>query len=92
MKASQTSQYKNLSQYLREPQDLSDENSKTNVNAGNKAQESSQILRGDLTEVHRHHTERNPCRNEESAINTVWLCWCKNEQNTKYELKRQFKA
>lgn len=42
-----------------ESQDLSDEDSKTNVNAGNEAQEASQVLGGDLTKVHRHHTERD---------------------------------
>ncbi|TNN25722.1 hypothetical protein EYF80_064146 [Liparis tanakae] len=35
---------------LGESQDLSDEDSKTNVNAGNEAQEAPQVLGGDLTE------------------------------------------
>jgi len=48
-----------LSQQLGESQDLSDEDSKTNVNAGNEAQEAPQVLRGDLTEVHGHHAERD---------------------------------
>ena len=44
-----------------EPQHLSDEHAETDVDAGNEAQEASQVLGGDLTEVHRHHTERDSC-------------------------------
>lgn len=48
-----------LSQKLRESQDLSEEDSETNVNTGNEAQEASLALGGNFTEVHRHHTETN---------------------------------
>lgn len=44
-----------------ESQDLSDEDSETDVNAGNEAQEASQVLGSDLTEIHRHHTETDTC-------------------------------
>lgn len=42
-----------------EPQDLSNEDSKTNVDAGNEAQKASQVLGSNLTKVHGHHTERD---------------------------------
>lgn len=50
-----------LSKQFMESQDLCNKDSKTNVNARNEAQEASQVLGGDLTEVHRHHTERDTC-------------------------------
>lgn len=55
-----------LSQQFMESQDLSNEDSKTNVNAGNEAEEASQVLGGDLTEVHGHHTETDTCGQKES--------------------------
>lgn len=82
-----TPHFKYLSQQLWESQDLSYENSKTNVDAGNEAQETSQVLRGDLTEVHRNHAERDPCGKEERALNLVWLC---QHRDDKYELKTAF--
>lgn len=50
-----------LSQHFMEPKDLSDEDPETNVDAGNETQETSQVFRGDLTEVHRDNTERDTC-------------------------------
>lgn len=42
-----------------EPQNLSDEDSEADMDARHEAQEASQVLRGDFTQIHRHHTKRD---------------------------------
>lgn len=56
-----------------EPQDLSDEDPETNVDAGNEAQEASQVLGGDLTEVHRHNAERDTYRKKRERDYNICL-------------------
>lgn len=75
LSSASTPQCSYLSQQLGESQNLSNEDANTDVNAGNEAQEASQVLGGYFTEVHRHHTERDTW-GETEVIIVGYTCRC----------------
>lgn len=54
-----------LAQQLWEAQDLRRENPQANEDAGHKAQETPQVLRGNFSQVEGHHAERDTWEGQE---------------------------
>lgn len=50
-----------LSEELVKTQDLRQEDAGADEDAGNQTQEASQVLRRDLTQIHRHNAEGDTC-------------------------------